>query len=556
MLSNLSISVKLSFLSFKKTIRREFNSKQTISTMKQKNFHLIIAYLLFLLIGIVSCSEDPKEVEKPIELEKKILALAFQDIEMAKPVEIDHVAHTVQAYISDTNDINRLIPLFELSPNTTVSPIDGVAYSFASPLKFKVTATDGTFTEYTVSVTAIEYVAPPTVNLNNFKLSTDQEAWAFALREGIITKVDENNYTIEVHIHHEDDIGNLTASFELATGNTITPNPTTIIDYSSPVTFSVSHPDAEPVKNYTVTVIQHDEKEVVWTTDPIFNSVDGIDLFTSTSSFRFNEDGTPMPFSAYAVKIDMTQGFNFVPYFNKTLGNMTVEEMVEDYYTENAILPLVGINAGYFGGNASYSLIIKAGELLSSNVSQLVRDGSFFVTRGAFGQDASGNFSADWVYTINPGEVYGYPSPSLNVDGETPMPEPTETYPANGFSYNKVNAIGGGPVLIREGQLIEDYQFELFFDDIRRSIANRTAIGVTQNNELLILVVDGRESYSAGIALKDMARILYEDLNCTHAMNLDGGGSSTLVLNGELHNQYSIDHGQRSVLTGLLIVKE
>lgn len=235
---------------------------------------------------------------------------------------------------------------------------------------------------------------------------------------------------------------------------------------------------------------------------------------------------------------------------------MTVKQMSDEYASINGIVPLLGINAGYFGGSSSYSLVIKDGELLSGNVPQLTRNGSFYVTRGAFGHDAALNFSAEWVYTINSNVVYGYPKPSPNLDGQTPQPIPSEAFPSGGFNYSKVNAVGGGPVLIREGLLVEDYQYELFYDDIIRSIANRTAIGVTANNELVLLVVDGRASYSKGISLRDMAGILKDDFKCVHAMNLDGGGSSTLVVNGQVYNQYCKDNGQRSVLTGLLIVKK
>ncbi|MCG8581588.1 MAG: phosphodiester glycosidase family protein, partial [Bacteroidales bacterium] len=266
-------------------------------------------------------------------------------------------------------------------------------------------------------------------------------------------------------------------------------------------------------------------------------------------------NGTEMPFSAYAVTVDMSKGYHFVPYYNKDKGNMTVTQMVDDYESVNGTMPLIGINTGYFSSTSSYSLIIKDNEVMSNNIAQLSRDGSFYVTRGAFSHDAANNFSADWVYTIEDGTVYGYPNPSPNVDGETPQPKPSASFPANGFVYDRTNAIGGGPLLIRNGDLVSDYGYELFYDDIIRSIANRTAIGVTASNELVILVVNGRASYSDGITLRDMASILKNDFGCVHALNLDGGGSSTLVLNGDLYNQNSIDVGQRSVLTGLLIVK-
>lgn len=513
-----------------------------------KSGFLIIMVMLTSLF--LACSSDSEETgDELIEYKKEIVDLTFEGIEMELPLNIDHEANEIVASVLGSVNVTSLVPHFVLSPETTVAPPDGVAYDFSSGMTFQVVAPDKTFENYTVKVNQINN------ELTAFKLLTKQEAWAFAVREGVIKEVGDRHYEIAVCIHHDDDITDLSTVLETSEGAVVTPDPATIKDYSNPVDYTVSDGEGHE-RYYVVSVTQMPQQAVTWEESTAFSEVDGIQLFTSHSSFRYNSDGTPMPFSAYAVKIDMTKGFQFVPYYNKEEGNMKVQEMVHDYSVQHGAMPLVGINAGYFGGTSSYSLLINNEELLSSNIPQLTRSGSFYVTRGAFGHDAAMNFSSDWVYTVATGVVYGYPAPSPNVDGETPQPKPSETFPDHGFEYDKVNAIGGGPVLIREGQLIEDYQYELFYDDIIRSIANRTAIGVTANNELVILVVNGRASYSDGIALRDMARIMQETFDCQYALNLDGGGSSTLIINGDVYNQNCIDSGQRNVLTGLLIVKE
>jgi len=514
-----------------------------------KKYRLMVLMVILTTLSLACSSDSEVTIEESIQYEKQILDLSFEGISMELPLEIDHEANTIKAFVLGSVDIKNLIPKFELSPETSVSPPDGVAYDFSTGMTFQVVAPDKTFENYTISIDEINN------EIHSFKLQTKQEAWAFALREGEIEEVGERQYDISVVIHYDDDITALSTIIETNEGAVVTPDPSSVIDYSNPIEYTVSDGQGHERK-YNVTVKQMPEQSISWEESDEFSATEGIHLFTTNSSFRFNNDGTLMPFSAYALTIDMSKGFRFVPYYNKDKGNMTVKEMVNDYSSANGTMPLVGINAGYFGGSSSYSLLINNGELLSGNIPQLSRSGSFYVTRGAFGHDEAMNFSTEWVYTIHPGVVYGYPNPSLNVDGETPQPKPTESFPANGFEYNRVNAVGGGPVLIREGQLIEDYQYELFYDDIIRSIANRTVIGVTANNELVILVVNGRAVYSDGIALKDMAKILKQDFNCKHALNLDGGGSSTLVVNGNVYNQNSIDVGQRSVLTGVLIVKE
>lgn len=502
---------------------------------------------IFMLI--VSCSDSNSIGEESNVFDNGILGLTFDGVEMELPIEIDHEKRTVNAYMLGSVEITNLVPRFELSPNTKVSPKDGVPYNFTKGMTFQIVASDKTFENYIVSVHQIKN------EILSFKLVTQQEAWNFAVRNGNITKEGKGEYAISISIHADDDITTLSSIVELSEGATISPAIEEVTDYSNPVEFVVSDVDGNTHK-YLATVNQHSAQTIDWNEANEYADTEGIQMYTTNSSFRFNEDGTPMPFSAYAVKIDMSKGFKFVPSYDKSLGKMTVERMVEEYKSEHGVIPKVGINAGYFGGDSSYSLIVKESKLLANNIPQLTRDGSFYVTRGAFGHDASLNFSTDWVYTINPDQVYGYPNPALNVDGETPKPKPTPSFPEGGAPYDKTNAIGGGPVLIKDGQLIENYQYELFYDDIIRSIANRTAIGITANNELILLVVDGRASYSSGIAMKDMAKILKNDFNCIDALNLDGGGSSTLIVNGEVYNQNSIDSGQRNVLTGLLIVKE
>jgi exopolysaccharide biosynthesis protein len=62
----------------------------------------------------------------------------------------------------------------------------------------------------------------------------------------------------------------------------------------------------------------------------------------------------------------------------------------------------------------------------------------------------------------------------------------------------------------------------------------RTAIGINQNGRYLyLLVVDGRQPfYSAGATFQELAELLV-DQGAYIAMSLDGGGSSTLVIEGE-----------------------
>lgn len=114
------------------------------------------------------------------------------------------------------------------------------------------------------------------------------------------------------------------------------------------------------------------------------------------------------------------------------------------------------------------------------------------------------------------------------------------------FSYHKNSAVqhllGGGPRLIKGGSPYVAKFSEQFRPDIAQSRAARSAIGITPEQEIIFLAVDGlirrgdkSKNNSRGTTLEETARIL-QFLGAFEAMNLDGGGSSTLVLNDKLLN--------------------
>jgi len=81
----------------------------------------------------------------------------------------------------------------------------------------------------------------------------------------------------------------------------------------------------------------------------------------------------------------------------------------------------------------------------------------------------------------------------------------------------------------------------------------RTIIGEYGNDDLILVVVDGRQSdWSSGVTLEDL-QIKLVELGVIEAYNLDGGGSSAFVFQGELLNRPS-DGKQRPVATNILIM--
>lgn len=111
-------------------------------------------------------------------------------------------------------------------------------------------------------------------------------------------------------------------------------------------------------------------------------------------------------------------------------------------------------------------------------------------------------------------------------------------------------AIGGGPRLVVDGvaRVTRDYER---FDPSYNNRHPRSAVGYTRNGEVVLLAVDGRMESSKGLTLDELANLMVK-LGCVDAMNLDGGGSSTLVLGGAVLNRPS-DGGLRAVANSLLV---
>ena len=83
----------------------------------------------------------------------------------------------------------------------------------------------------------------------------------------------------------------------------------------------------------------------------------------------------------------------------------------------------------------------------------------------------------------------------------------------------------------------------------------RTCVGITDDNELVMVVVDGRSSVSQGVTYEQLAKIML-GLGCDDALGLDGGGSSTMWVKGEPGNIVNTpsDGTERAVGNALAIV--
>lgn len=146
-----------------------------------------------------------------------------------------------------------------------------------------------------------------------------------------------------------------------------------------------------------------------------------------------------------------------------------------------------------------------------------------------------------------------------------------DTYKKSGFP----NIISGAPMLIDNYQPVGSFFIgdvsninldSLEYEDYRRHQGvrhPRTAVGLTSDNKLLLITVDGRrEGVSEGMSAKELTELLQQNFNPKSALNIDGGGSTTMWIAGYPHNgvvNYPTDNrqydhlGQRRVRSFILV---
>lgn len=115
-----------------------------------------------------------------------------------------------------------------------------------------------------------------------------------------------------------------------------------------------------------------------------------------------------------------------------------------------------------------------------------------------------------------------------------------------------LHAIGGGPTLIDDGRVRVLAKQQHFRSDVAYGRAPRTAFGKTADGKHLLVTVDGHKpGYSVGATLTELAWTMRE-MGAVEALNLDGGGSTTMWLRGRTLGRPS-DGKERWVSTALLV---
>lgn len=271
-------------------------------------------------------------------------------------------------------------------------------------------------------------------------------------------------------------------------------------------------------------------------------------------AFSFDTIFNGRTVKAFCLAYDSKLGiYDFKPVQSATA------KKVSEFVSQETGIVYGAINGGYFGGNSSYSLVKYNNIQSSHNIKSVSRPPNiYYPTRAAFGIQTNGSPTTAWIYHVGAtnDNIYSYPIPSPNVEGAVPQPVPTETFPAGGTPWTVPTAIGGSPMLLRGGQVTISDAAELI--SINNTTSRpRSALGYTANGIVLLLAVEGDNGGAGypGINLADLAAMLNQ-LGCTDAMNLDGGGSTSMVISGRLTVRPGDAGVERNVVSAVLIKRK
>lgn len=285
----------------------------------------------------------------------------------------------------------------------------------------------------------------------------------------------------------------------------------------------------------------------------------------------------PLPASVQVFRsVDSLDGSPFIGYYVKarlkdrklafTVDTTLGRRLTPAAYFERNNQPLVVVNCTFFNfdKNQNLNLVIRDGNIVGYNNHSIpMRGKDTFQYRhplaSALGITKKRKADVAWTLTDS-SRSFAYASqlaPDKPIRDSVMRPSFTDLQTGYRLHYEKwkmKTAIGGGPVLVQEGRVKITNNEELKFAG--KAIGDkhpRTCIGYTNDGYLIIMAIQGRfPGIAEGATLEQGARLLV-GLGCVEALNLDGGGSSCLLINGKETIQPSDKGGQRPVPAVFLI---
>lgn len=163
------------------------------------------------------------------------------------------------------------------------------------------------------------------------------------------------------------------------------------------------------------------------------------------------------------------------------------------------------------------------------------------------------------------GFVYAYPKSMYTLDFTVGQGKPVSIdiqYESRDDVYRAHEwqdmhyVLAGTPLLIKDGVIVETLAERTSPFYIKPHA--RTAIGILPDGTWILLVVEGRQRAATGFTIMQLAEYM-QQLGCVQALNLDGGGSSSMVINGGMVNtpaghEWSVVKKERPVSHALLAI--
>ena len=271
--------------------------------------------------------------------------------------------------------------------------------------------------------------------------------------------------------------------------------------------------------------------------------------------------------------------FSLIPLQAQTDGLLSVAEWSHDAVDEGITLHRAAFEGSLFDSN-QYLCVLEVApgvrfDIVAADDKTLIKTTDLAARTGAVAA-INGSF-------FNMKAPYGSVN-YLRVDGKELAPNALDSYenPGGGRSTRQTAAVvswqGGlyvvkadvlrswekylaaedvvttGPLLLIDGQAEP-----VVADKFNTNRHPRTAVGRRPDGTVLLMVADGRNAQAAGLSMSELQQVMAA-LGCRDAVNLDGGGSTTMVVRGQVVNHPSDNKqfdpaGERVVANAIVVTR-
>ena len=275
-------------------------------------------------------------------------------------------------------------------------------------------------------------------------------------------------------------------------------------------------------------------------------------LSSSMHAFYSNDSLDGKPNIAYYALIDLKD-----KHLEFTVDTTLNRRLTPNQYFEKNDHPLLVVNCTFFEfvHQRNLNVVIKDGKLLSFNneiIAGKAKDTLTYqhIFASAIGIDRKRNADVAWILTDS-SKYFAFASQhAVKAFKDSSAKHGFDFYfrQSSFKKWKMQTAVGGGPVLLQNGEIKITNNEELKFAGKAINDKHpRTCMGYTKDGKLIVMVIEGRFPGKAeGATLQQEAKLL-KDIGCVEALNLDGGGSSCMLINGKQTITPSDKEGQRPV---------